>query len=942
MIAPLLLVAALVAFQDNDAQLVVRPPAPPLEDFETNVDSDGVPDGWYNLRDASLEGGGKVGDTLVRFRAEKPSRPARMSRGFGIDGREVEALEMGLWVRASEILPGEHVGEDPGLMIDFLGADLQSTARGQLGPFVETDGEWLHWKRRIPVPPATRDAIMTVGLLGATGTLDIDGLTIVQVPRAATSTTNLVVNGDLEFGGAKPDHWIVESGAVRDSPGNQSEAALRLSGSGAKALAILAVPIRGAAGLRVSLFAAGQDLKASGGAQAGLYFLDAIGQPLPGNAGSARLFRWAATFDWREASGTVRVPPGASQAVLQVETTDARGTLQIDDVVASTASDAGTAPLSWDPYHEVEPTDDWSPYQPSAGIEAGSALDFSPLVVAPAGGHGFLTSKAGQLVFADGTPARFFGVSLLPPVAFSTPEQADALADRLSRSGVNLVRLGDLDTPLGLGTSLLDDSSDDTSHLDPEALARLDHLIAALRKRGVYVAIELQSQVRLRELDEIPEARALGTGGGPSAAFDPLLRPRVREVARALLTHVNPETGKSLAEDPVLAWVTLAGELSLFDLVDDPDRLPSGAAERLRGEISNHKAGAGRKGWQALEQIHWTELTKALRADGLLVPVAGSAHWRREPEFVAAQAAAPLGLIDDRLFWNPPRFGDPRRRSALFDGSNSGLPALVARKRRADRPYVVGQYASATDGAWALPFEGADLMFAARLGRQEAWNGLVRRAVARFPGDWGAAATGTAGGPDVFVLPGTVNGNPQVFAMLPHAASVLFRKIDPAESNRRGSLPGWEPSRGALTIDLPTTQGLAGSTDGGVARFKSWQLQVDDPFAVVMLSSADRETIDRSQKLLLTAVGRVQPTGFQWVDAWRREVADPGTAPLLLEPIHVSIAWTRAGELTLYPLDSSGRRLDPIRPDSRSGSARFGLSGPPGTIHWEIVPSAPR
>ena len=70
---------------------------------------------------------------------------------------------------------------------------------------------------------------------------------------------------------------------------------------------------------------------------------------------------------------------------------------------------------------------------------------------------------------------------LIAPTAFLEPEQADQLADRLARSGVNLVRLGDLDTALGPNLSLFDDTRDDTKAFDPNSLAKLDHLIAAFK-----------------------------------------------------------------------------------------------------------------------------------------------------------------------------------------------------------------------------------------------------------------------------------------------------------------------------------------------------------------------------------------------------------------------------------------------------------------------------
>src|SRR5262249_26954133 len=146
---------------------------------------------------------------------------------------------------------------------------------------------------------------------------------------------------------------------------------------------------------------------------------------------------------------------------------------------------------AWVPYHTEDDTAEWLAVPPSASIVAGSALDFSFLVPKPAGLHGFVRAKDGKLEFQDGTRARFFGARLLPPTAFQEPDRADQLADRLVRSGINLVRLGDLDNPLGPNRSLFDDSRDDTKEFDPDALARLDHLVAALKARGIYVALEL-------------------------------------------------------------------------------------------------------------------------------------------------------------------------------------------------------------------------------------------------------------------------------------------------------------------------------------------------------------------------------------------------------------------------------------------------------------------
>ncbi len=102
--------------------------------------------------------------------------------------------------------------------------------------------------------------------------------------------------------------------------------------------------------------------------------------------------------------------------------------------------------------------------------------------------------------------------------------------------------------PLGLNRSLFDDTRDDTKAFDPVALARLDHLIAALKKRGIYVAVELLSKRRFRADD--------GVGRRGIAPFRRRTRrpvrpddrqARLRDGTRACSVTVNPETGMALA-----------------------------------------------------------------------------------------------------------------------------------------------------------------------------------------------------------------------------------------------------------------------------------------------------------------------------------------------------------------------------------------------------------
>lgn len=925
-----------------------RPAPPALDDFENDENKDGVPDGWYNARDAVIVAeGGKVRPHCLKFETHKSGRPARLSRAFGIDGRKSEAIVVGLWIRLDQIQNGERVGEEPGLVIDFLGDGLRSLRRGAMGPWAKTVGpQWTHVSKRIPVPPGTRDAIMSVGLLGATGVLEIDGITFELIPVDGKPVTNLVNNPGFELGDPSPTLWSAENGAHRVFPGFGSTAALELVKSGARVLTGLAVPVEPFNALSVSVMVQGKGLRGSGGAMGKVFFLDADGGMVQSARGNLPDFRWNGTFDWQADRAQVPVPQGAVRAVLQFEKSDGNGLVRIDDV--NVTASPNPADGSWTPGQVDSDTTGWSPVTPSTGIVAQSALDASYLLDAPAGKHGPVVVKDGRLTFAKGGRARFFGTALLAPAAYVEAKKADELADRLARSGINLVRLGDLDSPLGPDRSLFDDSRDDTKSFDPVALARLDHLIAALKARGIYVALELQSTRRFRAEDGVMAESALPPGGGPAAEFDPTITKLARESARALLAHVNPETGLALRDDPVLAWVTLAGEVSLFDQIDSPSTLPPDYATKLRILATKSNAVNGRRFWQTLGSSHWKSLADTLRKDQLKAPIAGVSHWRRESEFSAEQASEGLDLIDDRLYWLPSPWVAPEHRSLLWS-TDGGLAAGASRKRKADRPYVVGQWCDQTYGAWALPYEAADVLLASEIAAAEDWDALVRRGIFVHPKVWGAAAAGTGEDQeDLFAIPEVINGMPQVFALWPHAASILLRPAPPPKATQepatrrttpksRTTVPGWEPTKGRLTIHTPFTQGVAGWTDAQPASSENLTITSETPYAVVVASSASAKPLATTDRLLVTALARVEPTGFRWVDEWKRDVAEPGTPPLLREPVQARVLWKHKGKIKAYALDNTGARTGPVKLKETSEGAEMTIDGLNSSIHWELV-----
>jgi len=208
-------------------------------------------------------------------------------------------------------------------------------------------------------------------------------------------------------------------------------------------------------------------------------------------------------------------------------------------------------------------------------------LDLSRLLDPPAGKHGFArVDETGHLRFADGTPARFFGTDIVGARCCPTKEQARKWAARLAAYGVNLLRFHAFDSKWA---PIIDKSGGNTRKLDPEALNRMDYFIAELRKRGIYVYLDLLDYRQFLPGDGVRDADKMDTHWEHSmkgaSIFNRRLIDLQKEYATQLLTHRNPFTGLRYVDDPAVVIVEITNENSVFYLSNERLILPSYAAE---------------------------------------------------------------------------------------------------------------------------------------------------------------------------------------------------------------------------------------------------------------------------------------------------------------------------------------------------------------------------
>ena len=202
--------------------------------------------------------------------------------------------------------------------------------------------------------------------------------------------------------------------------------------------------------------------------------------------------------------------------------------------------------------------------EPNRGI-----LDYSHLLDAPAGKHGFVETRKGHLYFEDGTRARFLGFNVAARSNTPDHETADKMAERFASMGVNIIRLHAADAPVGEESGswssckeapLLDYTSGTSRKFNPEGLDRFDYFVARLKEKGIYLHIDLIVAREFQEADGLDYP-----GKGPSCMkryymYNERMIQLQKEYAREFLCHVNPYTGIALIDDPAVVTIQINNE----------------------------------------------------------------------------------------------------------------------------------------------------------------------------------------------------------------------------------------------------------------------------------------------------------------------------------------------------------------------------------------------
>ncbi|WP_419643682.1 hypothetical protein [Victivallis vadensis] len=380
---------------------------------------------------------------------------------------------------------------------------------------------------------------------------------------------------------------------------------------------------------------------------------------------------------------------------------------------------------------------DWLPLEFNGNTVAGSALDFSGYLDAPAGKYGpVIATKDGHFAFRDAPEKRirFFGPNLIDSAVYIDKALADDFVTKATRLGYNTVRFHHFEN------ALLDPRASDSLTFDPKALDEFDYLFAELKKHGIYLCLDLYASRATRRGDNVKEI----AGRKFEQPFVmkwliPLSESAMdnwKEFARRLLTHRNPYTGLTYAEDPALYSLNLVNENPLVILWNLNSSLIPLFEEKYfeylkkKGlDTPENRASRGGLFIEFLNDLHINcieEQRRFLKEELKLTALITDINMTSK--FTLNNAREHLDFVDNHQYWDHPMFpvAGWQMPYEFFNSSSivnrAGFPRYLMPVRIFGKPYTITEFNFCSPNPNRL--ETAPLL-GGYAGLQD-WDGLYR------------------------------------------------------------------------------------------------------------------------------------------------------------------------------------------------------------------------
>lgn len=192
-----------------------------------------------------------------------------------------------------------------------------------------------------------------------------------------------------------------------------------------------------------------------------------------------------------------------------------------------------------------------------------TVTDMSAYLDAPAGKHGFLqVTPDGHFRFENKTETeRFVGVVNVAIANFPTKTEANIIAARMAKFGINLVRIHLMDVEGNYG--LFQNSAQNTLQISSDRLDKMDYFIKCLKDRGIYFNFCIHAG-RIYKTGDGIDSPVKNDQSKYVTLFNKKIIDLQKDFAQKIIGHVNPYTKITYADDPAMANLELTNENSMF------------------------------------------------------------------------------------------------------------------------------------------------------------------------------------------------------------------------------------------------------------------------------------------------------------------------------------------------------------------------------------------
>lgn len=670
------------------------------------------------------------------------------------------------------------------------------------------------------------------------------------------------------------------------------------------------------------------------------------------------------------------------------------GSIDYIGIIAVTLT-TGKAYLAGDAVNQNPLTSGWIDYSEmkNDGVTAGSPLDASVLLGAPAGKHGALRADGSELKFEDGTEFRLWGTNVKGSACFPTKEKAEAMAQKIAACGYNMVRFSNLDY-------------EKTHDLSSDKLDRLAYFINELGKRGVYTFLSLSLNIEDNK---------------PAQFFHSALIEQQAGFAEKIMAYESPYTKQKLAVDKSIAMLEFAEENSMFAytsgygkyaLTDKEYRkelqalfteyLKGFSTAALRAQWGNNVTGlipgtsveAGNilldASWRyslcskgkketiskflaKVEDDFYNTLSDTVEKLGYQGLKNVSSGVVNKSDLQSVFARQGYDFTSASYIWeyigNSDAIYDGKycaAFSSMYADKYLGIIGAAARNRTGNQPYVIARYGCpqpnvfASQGDFAMAayagrnnwypiadcFADGDLedkyyiadCFSAatnpvKLAAAPALAYMYRYMDRQEITKVGLPAADVWGGAELAIPNKTLLGQNTVFEPLSGAAAVTHVRHDSEIANGSVTFNG---AKQTLRVNTDMVQAFSGKTDD--AQFlKNMSFDVYNANATIILVPLDGKSIAKSERLLLSATGVCRNKNMEVTKSY---IASVGESCAMAEPVNAAFTLRTGGEYEIYSLNDNGGRIEKLdcsRDNNGNTLFDINMNVTTNAVNFEIV-----